>query len=690
MKVEHPIASSVSGWMMGLAWDSLWHAFISPQQDRDNFYREIMDKLEIDLDGDIPPENPETRKHARYNHHQFGKSSYPWKYRVDFIKEFRDFSKVRLVAHKNEGVTAVSWDREGGGREFRIKHFKWMETEFLMPVGDPNLKPCFVTREMIHTTLIRLVQEPHTAWQSLQELHNLLVETPTKYHWRKEWKDVANCAVKLATIFRTQYRNALRFAVAAQELADYEGMIEAVETDDNQRKKGSIASKGIKAAGAGAKANARLGLGVKDKGMNATKAQGSSKGIRTSKKKAPEGAEPVSRLITTEDPFPSKILSPCENALPLANPIMDMITPKAVPKANKPPLNFPASCTLVPSDKAIRRAIPSAKFLDLPLEILERIHMYSESEALPIVNKHLKSRFSSVHYKAHWVLYTRGPTKSHLCNTSTKSGVTRLDSILTRRLCNKEVLLRVLEIWEKRLRQFDREDRERQLKLWERQQEQRRWSGHEPEVTPPQPDPPRPSPLATRIPRRLLRTRPGAKPGIDPYVRFLVHKFNIPPDADGCYPLIRGAADRNYELVEWLLRRGTSVTKNDNLALKAAIMNQDLKMLRLLIEPEGYRYNKEKQAHITKHSDPVPLPDRTQCRREWVDLALQYKAYDIVHWLVDEKGLTPSLNRIMNLESAGYKCSELERLQEMAPQPKKQGQEKKNKKRKFKEITVLE
>ncbi|BEJ14098.1 hypothetical protein CspHIS471_0312720 [Cutaneotrichosporon sp. HIS471] len=520
-------------------------------------------------------------------------------------------------------------------------------------------------------------------------------------------------------------------------------MIEAVETDDNQRKKGSIASKGIKATSTGARENARLGPGVKDKGMNATKAQGSSKGIRTSKKKPPGGAEPVSRLIPTEDPFPSKITSPSKSALPLANllalstsssslspspsptsssshhpsslsvplpllpvsvvsdlgrrqkrqisyTIMDMITPKAVPKTKKPPLNLPASCILVPSDKAITRAIPSAKFLDLPLEILERIHMYSESEALPIVNKHLKARFSSVHYKAHWVLYTRGPTKSHLCNTSTKSGVTRLDSILTRRLCNKEVLLRVLEIWEKRLRQFDREDRERQLKLWERQQEQRRWSGHEPGVTPPPPDSPRPSPLATRIPRRLLRTRPGAKPGIDPYVRFLVHKFNIPPDADGCYPLIRGAADRNYELVEWLLRRGTSVTKNDNLALKAAIMNQDLKMLRLLIEPEGYRYNKEKQAHITKHSDPVPLPDRTQCRREWVDLALQYKAYDIVHWLVDEKGLTPSLNRIMNLESAGYKCSELERLQEMAPQPKKQGQEKKNKKRKFKEIAVPE
>ncbi|GMK53774.1 hypothetical protein CspeluHIS016_0103600 [Cutaneotrichosporon spelunceum] len=358
-----------------------------------------------------------------------------------------------------------------------------------------------------------------------------------------------------------------------------------------------------------------------------------------------------------------------------------MTSPSVVPTPNKRSLHLPKSCILVPSNRAITRARPSAKFMDLPLEIFQSIHMYSGSESLPVVNKYLQSRFSNVYYKARWVLYKQCPTKDQLCNTYTnKSGASQLDIILTRRLCDKEVLLRVLEIWENQLRQYEREERAKQLELWEREKEQERqrcWSSPNPEETPPEPEPPYPSPRATRIPRRLLRTRPGTQPRLDPYVRFLVGRFQILPDADGCYPLLRGAADRNYELIQWLIQLGASVTTNESIAFKAAIVNQDLKMMRLLMQPDEKKYGKKRQLTVTNR---VPLFCRMPCARQWVDLALQHKAYDIVRWLVDEKGLTPSLKGIMNLESAGYNCFEQEHPQEKAP---RQEQRRKNKKRKL-------
>lgn len=49
--------------MMGLAWDSLWHAIISPQQGEDNARRawmaevtELLGETEVELDIELPPE----------------------------------------------------------------------------------------------------------------------------------------------------------------------------------------------------------------------------------------------------------------------------------------------------------------------------------------------------------------------------------------------------------------------------------------------------------------------------------------------------------------------------------------------------------------------------------------------------------------------------------------------------------
>jgi succinate dehydrogenase flavin-adding protein (antitoxin of CptAB toxin-antitoxin module) len=194
-----------------------------------------------------------------------------------------------------------------------------------------------------------------------------------------------------------------------------------------------------------------------------------------------------------------------------------------------------------------------------------------------------------------------------------------------------------MELWEKRLREYERKDRERQLKEFAHLQDRRRQSGHEP-GDPPSAPAPRRLPFPTKIPRRLLRTPPGAEPRVDTFVKFLVREFKISVDADHCYAIKRGAADGNYRLVKFLLKRGASVTQNEHIAFKAAINNKDLEMMKLLVEPSGFKINKKTGAPVTSATgDPVPLPDRLNCPREWVDLALRNKAYDIVRWLVDEK-----------------------------------------------------
>ncbi|CAK9780484.1 hypothetical protein CC85DRAFT_283454 [Cutaneotrichosporon oleaginosum] len=321
-------------------------------------------------------------------------------------------------------------------------------------------------------------------------------------------------------------------------------------------------------------------------------------------------------------------------------------------------LNLPRSCALVSSAKVVTRVQPSARLFDLPDEILRQIHLYSGSAAFGVVDKQMRISFDDINYKARWALYTRCTAKEQIC--SAKKGAAVLDQILSLRLCNQDVLERVLELWERRLRDYERAEREEQLRQWERSKEHQLWDGLEPGDTPPPPSPPRPTPRPNKIPRRLLRTPEGARPRLHPFVRYLVERFDIPPDADSSYPLMRGAADANYELVRFLLERGAKVTMSEHIAFRAAIHNKDLKMMKLLVEVD----DQQPTEHGGSGARNIPLlkSDRLQCPREWVDLALKSEAYDIAHWLVDEKGLTPSLDRIMSLEVAGSDATPLGRL----------------------------
>lgn len=51
----------MAGWMMGLAWDALWHAFIAPQQNEDKERRarqgecaHLLESMKLDLSVAVP------------------------------------------------------------------------------------------------------------------------------------------------------------------------------------------------------------------------------------------------------------------------------------------------------------------------------------------------------------------------------------------------------------------------------------------------------------------------------------------------------------------------------------------------------------------------------------------------------------------------------------------------------------
>lgn len=244
-------------------------------------------------------------------------------------------------------------------------------------------------------------------------------------------------------------------------------------------------------------------------------------------------------------------------------------------------------------------------------QILQAVHIYSGSDALPFVNKRTRQALSGVSYLARWSLYnyTVNGVKS-------RASETVLDGLLKRRFCTIEVVERVLELW----------DLSFGLK--------RSFAASDVPSTPERP--PVPPLMVRHIPRRLLRTTAATQPRIHPMIPWLVDKFGFSVDADSSFALKRAALDQNYELAEWLLARGANVRKNGMLSFKAAIMTKDLRMLKLLIEP-GYQVDADGKQVLDEHGVPVKEADRVDAPQEWVDLALQHGARDIVLWLVEKK-----------------------------------------------------
>ena len=184
---------------------------------------------------------------------------------------------------------------------------------------------------------------------------------------------------------------------------------------------------------------------------------------------------------------------------------------------------------------------------------------------------------------------------------------------------------------------------EEMIRIWD---QQRGYVRHRPtptsspgSTTPPStPSRPRTSapPLeVTQLPRRLFRPKPlPHEPAIHPMISWLFGNwdFNLKGQA-GYYPLARSVINQNYELVEFLLRRGANPNNKEAFALTAAIEKKDLRMVKLLVEPFG----------DATESPPPPgkkrkFQDRMRILQTHVQHALNNGSPEIVDYFVHEKG----------------------------------------------------
>lgn len=145
-------------------------------------------------------------------------------------------------------------------------------------------------------------------------------------------------------------------------------------------------------------------------------------------------------------------------------------------------------------------------------------------------------------------------------------------------------------------------------------------------ITPSRPKLTRPALQLAEVPRRAVRLSPV---GVSPLLEYIFEHFEASVNSHNGFPLQRAALDKNYELAEWLLRRGADPGLRDSLAVVAAIERKDLRMVKLLVEPfEG----------STSSGKRRRLADRVVIGPYLVEKALTSGTNDIVDYFVHEKG----------------------------------------------------
>lgn len=158
-----------------------------------------------------------------------------------------------------------------------------------------------------------------------------------------------------------------------------------------------------------------------------------------------------------------------------------------------------------------------------------------------------------------------------------------------------------------------------------------------------QPKPSRPALSVHRLPRRIFRHRPGPQdPAVAPIIKFLFERYDPPVNSGQGYALQRSVLNANYELVEYLLRRGADPMIKDRLAIILAIRAKDLRMIKLLVEPlpGAGTFKEEADSPSTSRGKKRKIIDRVKIDSKLVREAMSATdpSEEIIHYFVNEKG----------------------------------------------------
>ncbi|KIM39734.1 hypothetical protein M413DRAFT_11867 [Hebeloma cylindrosporum] len=161
-----------------------------------------------------------------------------------------------------------------------------------------------------------------------------------------------------------------------------------------------------------------------------------------------------------------------------------------------------------------------------------------------------------------------------------------------------------------------------------------------------------PDDLPIQLPRRLFRApEPQTAEWSDddhplPLLRYLYHTPEIPTvntNANDGYALTRAVHAKFTPLVRFLLEHRASPECHDSLAVKVAIRQKNIDMVKLLVE----RPNPKKGRIKAKRRK---LEDRVVLDSSLLRIAVMSGAKDVVEYLYREKGVLPDMQTLTKME----------------------------------------
>jgi len=157
--------------------------------------------------------------------------------------------------------------------------------------------------------------------------------------------------------------------------------------------------------------------------------------------------------------------------------------------------------------------------------------------------------------------------------------------------------------------------------------------------------------LHIQLPRRLFRALEPPTVGWSddnqpiPLLQYLYHTPEIPTvnaNANQGYALTRAVHANFIPLVRFLLAHRASPKCHDNLAIKVAIRQRNINMVKLLVDRSN---SKERKAKAKRRK----LEDRVVLDSSMLKIAVMSGAKDIVEYFYREKGVLPDMKTLKRL-----------------------------------------
>ena len=156
------------------------------------------------------------------------------------------------------------------------------------------------------------------------------------------------------------------------------------------------------------------------------------------------------------------------------------------------------------------------------------------------------------------------------------------------------------------------------------------------------------------LPRRLFRPLAPRKEWrtCDEPLPFLQHILNkgtsfppLNPDSHQGYALTRAVYAHHISLIRLLLQLGASPACKEGIAVKVAIRQRNLKMVKLLVERKLVeRDHRDKSKEKRRR-----LGDRIEVDQSMLKLAVKCDAADIIEYLAWDKGVIPDMQTLASI-----------------------------------------